>query len=470
MSFVLLLSLLSLPVRAEQWPDEARQRYGPSFPLEKLGSPERLRRLESLIDACLAEVDPGRRQRALDALKADFDLPIEAFERLASVWRGPVSDAAEATARAATDPSEEPAALPRGLEPVRALPGLKLYRAFYAVEGAGEPQELVIGVPDTYSSSKPSPALLALHGMGGSGRQAAEAWAAAAAEHGLLLACPTAHPRWGFGITTSSQRHLRAARDWMLRQLHVDADRLSVSGVSMGGHATWHLAAHHPDWFSAAAPLIGSPREVLACLENLGPLSLYIVNGQKDEGIPLGPVRGAATRLQRLRIPHRLVIHEDRGHEVHADDYREAAAWMAPCQRRPYPSSFTLLAGQEDHFRAFWVEILEASGNTSQELSILDSTTGSEIERIRTLKPPVRIEARAEGNTLRLVTRNARKIRLFLSSRMLDLHRPVTVEVNGRRLWEQAIEPSAAFVLADLLRSGDRGMTFAASVEVVCGE
>ncbi len=37
----------------------------------------------------------------------------------------------------------------------------------------------------------------------------------------------------------------------------VDRDRISVFGHSMGGCATWYLAAHYPDLFSCAVPLAG---------------------------------------------------------------------------------------------------------------------------------------------------------------------------------------------------------------------
>jgi predicted peptidase len=37
----------------------------------------------------------------------------------------------------------------------------------------------------------------------------------------------------------------------------IDPDRISITGASMGGAATWYLASHYPDLFAAAAPFCG---------------------------------------------------------------------------------------------------------------------------------------------------------------------------------------------------------------------
>ena len=39
------------------------------------------------------------------------------------------------------------------------------------------------------------------------------------------------------------------------RKMPIDSERISVTGASMGGAATWYHASHYPDFWSAAAPL-----------------------------------------------------------------------------------------------------------------------------------------------------------------------------------------------------------------------
>ena len=38
---------------------------------------------------------------------------------------------------------------------------------------------------------------------------------------------------------------------------NADMDRISVTGLSMGGFGTWEMVISHPDFFSAAAPICG---------------------------------------------------------------------------------------------------------------------------------------------------------------------------------------------------------------------
>jgi len=45
---------------------------------------------------------------------------------------------------------------------------------------------------------------------------------------------------------------------------HVDADRVYVTGLSMGGYGTWDLAARYPERWAAAAPICGGGDEAAA--------------------------------------------------------------------------------------------------------------------------------------------------------------------------------------------------------------
>ena len=45
--------------------------------------------------------------------------------------------------------------------------------------------------------------------------------------------------------------------DDVVARYHADPDRLSVTGISMGGFGTWDLLCSYPDTFAAAAPICG---------------------------------------------------------------------------------------------------------------------------------------------------------------------------------------------------------------------
>jgi predicted peptidase len=47
------------------------------------------------------------------------------------------------------------------------------------------------------------------------------------------------------------------AIDYVTQNYAIDRDRITITGVSMDGAATWYLITHYPDLFAASAPFCG---------------------------------------------------------------------------------------------------------------------------------------------------------------------------------------------------------------------
>ena len=77
---------------------------------------------------------------------------------------------------------------------------------------------------------------------------------------------------------------------------YIDTDRVYVIGVSMGGFATWELAARYPDVFAAAVPICGGgPTDGVETLKNI---PIYAFHGAKD---PIVPYAGTQTMVERIQ-------------------------------------------------------------------------------------------------------------------------------------------------------------------------
>ena len=62
-----------------------------------------------------------------------------------------------------------------------------------------------------------------------------------------------------------------------------DVNRISITGISMGGFGTWSLLAAYPNFFSAAAPICGGG--VSWCINTQTPIRAF--HGDADQSVPL---------------------------------------------------------------------------------------------------------------------------------------------------------------------------------------
>ena len=72
------------------------------------------------------------------------------------------------------------------------------------------------------------------------------------------------------------------------QKLRIDRDRVYLTGLSLGGDATWKFALKHPQLFAAIAPICaeGDTSEIWK-LRNVG---VWAVHGAKDDIVP--PAKG----------------------------------------------------------------------------------------------------------------------------------------------------------------------------------
>ncbi|MBR5626421.1 MAG: dienelactone hydrolase family protein [Thermoguttaceae bacterium] len=145
------------------------------------------------------------------------------------------------------------------------------------------------------------PLLLFLHGAGERGDNPD-----LVKVHGpaMLLDNPEKAKDWPF-LTVSPQCPENAL--WSPEQLHqlvenlcekypIDRDRIYVTGLSMGGFATWAILAKYPDWIAAAAPICGGGK--LDTASKMVNVPVWAFHGEAD---PLVPVRVTRDMVQAIQ-------------------------------------------------------------------------------------------------------------------------------------------------------------------------
>lgn len=81
-----------------------------------------------------------------------------------------------------------------------------------------------------------------------------------------------------------------------IKNYNIDANRIYLIGVSMGGFGVWEFTARKPHLFAAAIPMAGYSD--LSQIENIKHIPYWIFHGNKDEW---NPVEGSRTMYQLLK-------------------------------------------------------------------------------------------------------------------------------------------------------------------------
>lgn len=138
------------------------------------------------------------------------------------------------------------------------------------------------------------------------------------------------------------------AREWWLSaslndlldevsaKYHVDADRIYLTGLSMGGFGSWSMAAQYPQRFAAVAPICGGgdPDDV-AILKDL---PIWVFHGGQDPTVPIKRSQEMVDALTKVSGRVRFTVFPEAGHDSWTAAYntQELYTWLLQ-QRRGQP-------------------------------------------------------------------------------------------------------------------------------------
>jgi predicted peptidase len=165
----------------------------------------------------------------------------------------------------------------------------------------GQELPYVISVPDGAAEGAALPLILALHPGGERMRYQGGVFAGmvvapAVAELNAIIVAPDCPTRsWA---DPAADRAVMALLDKVMGDHKVDRKRVLVVGFSMGGRGTWFMAAHHPDFFTAAIPMAASIGDEK--VDVLGRMPTYIIHSKGDQVVPFAPAEQNAQALEQL--------------------------------------------------------------------------------------------------------------------------------------------------------------------------
>ncbi|WP_375510152.1 prolyl oligopeptidase family serine peptidase [uncultured Nostoc sp.] len=112
---------------------------------------------------------------------------------------------------------------------------------------------------------------------------------------------------------------LSALLDEVIASYPIDPDRVYLTGLSMGGYGTWHLAAAQPERFAAIAPICGGGNPQAA--RNLKNLPVWAFHGAKDNVVPLSESEIMVSALKARDGNVKFTVYPEANHDSWTQTY-----------------------------------------------------------------------------------------------------------------------------------------------------
>ncbi len=139
-------------------------------------------------------------------------------------------------------------------------------------------------------------------------------------ELGAIIVAPdSVRGNWA---SPENDKAVTALLDTVLDQYAIDKKKIAVTGYSMGGTGSWHLAEKFPERFSAAIPIASRPPASAAAWR----LPVLAIHSHQDQVAPFGPVEARIEELAESRRERK----DDRAHRRPALRGRPLQRCIAP--------------------------------------------------------------------------------------------------------------------------------------------
>ncbi len=163
----------------------------------------------------------------------------------------------------------------------------------------GQTYAYCVYVPPDYTPDRPWPVILFLHGAGERGEDGflqteigiGRAIRRQCHRIPAVVVMPQCRPEqaWTGVMAAMALRCVEATS----REYHLDPRRIYLTGLSLGGHGAWLLAANYPDRFAAVVPICGFAEygESTGLAARIAPqlveTPIWCFHGEADKAVPV---------------------------------------------------------------------------------------------------------------------------------------------------------------------------------------
>lgn len=185
----------------------------------------------------------------------------------------------------------------------------------------------LIYLPENYRADEPLPLVIFLHGSGERGnnlelvkKNGPPMLVAQGKQFPFILVSPQCPENQWWNSET-----ILYLLESLQSEYKIDADRIYLTGLSMGGFATWDLIGKHPEKFAAAVPVCGGGEP--NSMWNIGKLPVWAFHGAKDNVVDVKRSEDMVNVIKLAKGDVQFTVYPEAGHDSWTNAYNTSEMW-----------------------------------------------------------------------------------------------------------------------------------------------
>ncbi len=258
---------------------------------------------------------------------------------------------------------------------------------------------------------------------------------------------------------------------------NVDANKIYFFGISEGGYGSQRLASFYADYLAGAGPMAGGEPLKNAPMENVANIAFSLRTGELDDGFGRNLLTRAALNaadslasLYPGHFNHFIEVIPGYGHSI---DYQPTTPWLSQYTRDPHPDFFIwenydMYGRYRTSFYNLQV-IEDARENSGSRACYEYKRVGNTINLdVRTVEYTTTYTQGGIPMLFRKEYYNAEKgvVRIYLNEDEFDLSKPVTLYLNGWKIFEGKVQASVKSMIESCALFYDPERLFPAALDV----
>ncbi|KAA0989434.1 carboxylesterase family protein [Dyadobacter aurulentus] len=229
-------------------------------------------------------------------------------------------------------------------------------------------------LPPNYDENKKYPLIVMLHGAGSNHRLALRrVFGKSNAEGETDVEASRYFPKWDdvdfivasvyargtAGYQGIPEEDVYDMLDDVKRRFNIDENRISLTGLSMGGGGTLWIGLTRPDIWAAIAPVCPAPPAgTFELAANALNFPVHFFHGDADPVVPVDGTRKWVSHLQDIGVEVSYKEFVDVKHDswVSAYDNQFIFEWFSHAERNPYPDRVRFVSKLYKYDKSFWVK------------------------------------------------------------------------------------------------------------------